>query len=71
MKPSPTRTKVTGISILGTAIIGFIIYLYLILATQWDILLLKITIIAAVGAVVSVVAWIGYTMTTTPIADNE
>ena len=71
MKPSPTRTKVTGISILGTAIIGFIIYLYLILSTQWDILLLKITIIAAVGAVVSVVAWIGYTMTTTPIADNE
>lgn len=71
MKPSPTRTKVTGISILGTAIIGFIIYLYLILATQWDILLLKITIIAAVGAVVSVVAWIGYTMTTTPLADNE
>ena len=71
MKPSPTRTKVTGISILGTSIIGFIIYLYLILATKWDILLLKITIIAAVGAVVSVVAWIGYTMTTTPIADNE
>ena len=71
MKPSPTRTKVTGISILGTSIIGFIIYLYLILATHWDILLLKITIIAAVGAVVSVVAWIGYTMTTTPIADKE
>ena len=71
MKPSPTRTKVTGISILATSIIGFIIYLYLILATQWDILLLKITIIAAVGAVVSVVVWIGYTMTTTPIADNE
>ena len=71
MKPNPLRTRVTGLSILGISIIGFIIYLYLILATQWDILLIKITIIAAVGAIVSVVAWIGYTMTTTPVADKE
>jgi cell shape-determining protein MreD len=71
MKPNSIRTKVTGVSTLGISIIGFIVYLYLILATQWDILLIKITIIAAVGAVVSVVAWIGYTMTTTPIADKK
>jgi len=71
MKPNPTRSKVTGISILGGSIIGFIAYLYLILATQWDILLIKITIIAAVSAVVVVVAWIGYTMTTTPVSDKE
>lgn len=71
MKPNPTRSKITGISILTMSIIGFIVYLYLILATQWGILVLKITIITAVGAVVSVVAWIGYTMTTTPIADKE
>jgi predicted DNA-binding transcriptional regulator len=71
MKSNPLRTRVTGLSILGMSIIGFIIYLYLILATQWDILLIKITIIAAVGAIVSVVAWIGYTMTTTPVADKE
>jgi predicted DNA-binding transcriptional regulator len=71
MKTNPLRTRVTGLSILGISIIGFIIYLYLILATQWDILLIKITIIAAVGAIVSVVAWIGYTMTTTPVADKE
>jgi predicted DNA-binding transcriptional regulator len=71
MKSNPLRTRVTGLSILGMSIIGFIIYLYLILATQWDILLIKITIIAAVGAIVSVVAWIGYTMTTTPVSDKE
>jgi len=71
MKPNPTRSKITGISILAMSIIGFMVYLYLILATEWDILVLKITIIAAVGAIVSVVAWIGYTMTTTPIADKE
>jgi predicted DNA-binding transcriptional regulator len=71
MKTNPLRTRVTGLSILGISIIGFIIYLYLILATQWDILLIKITIIAAVGAIVSVVAWMGYTMTTTPVADKE
>ena len=71
MKPNPIRTKVTGLSTLGISIVGFIVYLYLILATQWDILLIKITIIAAIGAVVSVVAWIGYTMTTTSIDDKE
>jgi predicted DNA-binding transcriptional regulator len=71
MKTNPLRTRVTGLSILGISIIGFIIYLYLILATKWDILLIKITIIAAVGAIVSVVAWMGYTMTTTPVEDKE
>jgi hypothetical protein len=71
MKPTPTRSRLTGILILAMSIIGFVIYLYLILASKWDILVLKISIIVAVGAVVSVMAWIGYTMSTTSIADKE
>jgi hypothetical protein len=71
MKPSPTRSRITGILILAMSVIGFVIYLYLILTSKWDILVLKISIIVAVGAVVSVMAWIGYTMSTTSIADKE
>jgi hypothetical protein len=44
----------------------FIAYSYVTLATSWGLLVLKLTIVVAVGALLAVLAWIGYTMTTAP-----
>lgn len=51
---------------MAISIIAFIAYVYLVLATSFGVLVLEITVIVAVAALLAVLAWIGYTMTTTP-----
>ena len=71
MKSKAVRSRGTGLGILVVSIIGYMIYIYLLLASKWDILLLKMSVIAAVGAIVAVLSWIGYTMSTTRVPDND
>jgi uncharacterized membrane protein len=40
----------------------FLIYTYLLFASDYDLLLIKLSIISTVGIIVSVFIWIGYTM---------
>jgi len=40
----------------------FLIYIYLIFASDYDLLLIKLSIVGTVGIIVSVFVWIGYTM---------
>jgi Tfp pilus assembly protein FimT len=51
---------------MAISIIAFIAYVYLVLATSFGVLVLELTVIVAVAALLAVLAWIGYTMTTTP-----
>ena len=59
-------------SVLGIALYGWLLYAF-------PIIVLELTAFAAVGAVLCIVAWIGWTMATTPppepiesmIADSE
>ena len=51
---------------MAISIIVFIAYVYLVLATPFGVLVLEITVIVAVAALLAVLAWIGYAMTTTP-----
>ena len=60
-------TKAGGIALFVFSICGFIAYVYLLLATDLGIAVIKITILLVVGTIVAVLAWIGYTMTTAPI----
>jgi uncharacterized membrane protein len=66
MKSRRVRGRILGTSLLAASIVVFIAYSYITLATSWGLLVLKLTIVVAVGALLAVLAWIGYTMTTAP-----
>jgi hypothetical protein len=53
-----------GVLILLVSLIGFIVYAYLLLLSNYDILVLKFTLLFFVAAIVGVIAWMGYTMAT-------
>jgi hypothetical protein len=44
----------------------FFIFFSLLLFTEWDILVIKTTLIIIVGILMSVLIWMGYTMVTAP-----
>ncbi|HEX5186643.1 MAG TPA: hypothetical protein VFV86_07105 [Nitrososphaeraceae archaeon] len=54
--------KPTGFFLLVVPPTIFIIYLYLVFASNFDLLLIKLSIVFTVGLIVSVFIWIGYTM---------
>ena len=55
-----------GALILVASVIGIIVYGWILFFTEWTILLLQITGFVAVAAVLGILAWIGYTLATTP-----
>jgi hypothetical protein len=56
----------TGAVLLVVAILAFIAYAYLMLGTEWGMLVMQLTVLGAVGVLLLVLAWIGYTMLTAP-----
>ncbi len=60
------KDKAIGGLLLIVSVIVIIVYGYILFFTKYDILLLKITGLVAVIAVFGVLAWIGYTLATTP-----
>ncbi len=60
------KDKVIGVLLLIVSIIVIVVYGYVLFLTQYDILLLKLTGMVAVVVVFGIVAWIGYTLATTP-----
>ena len=61
-----SRDQVIGALILVASVIGIIIYGWVLFFTEWAILLLQITGFVAVAAILGILAWIGYTLATTP-----
>ncbi len=61
-----SKDKAIGGLLLIVSVIVIIVYGYILFFTKYDILLLKITGLVAVIAVFGVLAWIGYTLATTP-----
>ena len=55
-----------GWTIALVSILVIILYTYGIFATGYDIVLLKLTGFVAVAGVFGILAWIGYTLATTP-----
>lgn len=71
MKPSSKANKSTGLALLFTSISLFIIYSYFLLASQWGLLLVQVTVLAGVAALAAVMAWIGYTMAIAPRTQTD
>lgn len=58
--------RVLGGGILVGSIAGIIVYFWLLFTPEWALLTLQVSALAAVGAVLLIMAWIGYTLATTP-----
>ena len=61
-----SRDQVIGALILVASVIGIIVYGWILFFTEWAILLLQLTGFVTVAAVLGILAWIGYTLATTP-----
>jgi hypothetical protein len=71
MKYKRGGTKVAGYTLLVVSILAFITYAYLLLATDLGILILELTVLAAIAALLAVLGWIGYTMATVQAQREE
>lgn len=58
--------KVSGYVILFGSLLGIVCYFYLVFLSPWALLVVRISAFLAVAAVLVIVAWIGYTLATTP-----
>jgi predicted DNA-binding transcriptional regulator len=61
-----SRDQVVGVVLMLVSISIIIVYGWLLFFTEWTLLLIQLTLMIAVAAVLGVVAWIGYTLATTP-----
>ena len=55
--------KIKGFVLILVAISFFTAYTYTLFATDWGILLLKLTVVVIVGVIFFIVGWIGVTLT--------
>ena len=60
------RDQLVGVLILIASIIGILVYGWIVFFTEWALILLQLTGFIAVAAVLGILAWIGYTLATTP-----
>lgn len=59
------KRKSTGIVIFILCITGFFLYAYLLMLSEWSPIIMQLSVLMIVGAILGVIAWIGYTMATT------
>ena len=55
--------KMKGIGLLVIAIVFFSVYVYILFATDYGMLLVKITVAVIVGVICFIIGWIGITLT--------
>ncbi len=60
------RDKATGLALMAVGIVGILVYGWLIFFSPWTTFILQLTAFVAVGAVLAILAWVGYALATTP-----
>ncbi|MEM2088368.1 MAG: transcriptional regulator [Thermoproteota archaeon] len=60
------KDQALGLLLFLVSIAGVLVYLWLVFFSAWWELILKLTAFAAVGFVLFIMGWIGYTLATTP-----
>ncbi len=72
MQVKKDRNRVLGFLLIIFPIFFFILYTYILFDTNFDVKLMKITILAVIGVIVIVFSWIGFTMViSTNKSENE
>ena len=59
-----TRQRSLGITIFILCIVGFVVYAYLLMLSEWSPIVLQLSVLMAVGGILGVISWIGYNMAT-------
>jgi len=62
----PSKDQGIGAVILVGCLLGIVIYFWLVFFSEWSLLILQLTGFIAVGGILGIGAWIGWTMATTP-----
>ena len=62
----PSKDQGIGAVILVGCLLGIIIYFWLVFFSEWRLFILQLTGFIAVGGILGIGAWIGWTMATTP-----
>jgi len=63
---SKLNDRILGHLILTGSLLGIIGYFYILFLSSWTLLIIQISAFVAVSAVLAIMAWIGYTLATTP-----
>ncbi len=58
--------RVLGYLILVGSLLGIALYFYLIFLSPWVLLVIQVSAFVAVALVLVIMAWIGYTLASTP-----
>ena len=61
-----SNDRILGGAILVGSLAGIAVYFWLLFMSPWAWLTIQVSAIAAVGMVLLIIAWIGYTLATTP-----
>ncbi len=59
------RRRTAGITIFVLCIGGFFVYAFLLMLSEWSPIVMQLSMLMMVGAIMGVIAWIGYSMATT------
>ncbi|MEM3627358.1 MAG: transcriptional regulator [Candidatus Bathyarchaeia archaeon] len=60
------KDKILGLSILAVSIASGLAYGWLLFFSHWTMMVLQLTAFTAMAAILTIAAWIGYTLATTP-----
>ena len=63
---SKLNDRILGHLILTGSLLGIIGYFYILFLSSWTLLAIQISAFVAVSAMLAIIAWIGYTLATTP-----
>ncbi|MGC8937357.1 MAG: hypothetical protein ACP5KV_08405, partial [Candidatus Methanomethylicaceae archaeon] len=61
-----SRDQALGALLVIVGVLGIIVYGWLVFFTGWWAVVIQITAFVAVAAILAILAWIGYTLATTP-----
>lgn len=71
MKAKRRGSRGVGAALITTSIIIFVLYTYFLFGTQYGMLLIQLTVLAAIAILLTVFGWIGYTMLTAPRMEDS
>lgn len=65
------KQRVLGITIFILCIVGFFVYAYLLMLSEWSPVVLQLSVLMAVGGILGVISWIGYSMATSKSSSSS
>jgi len=60
------RDQIIGVLLTMLSVIVVVVYGWILFFSEWTLLLIQVTLMIAVAGLAGILAWIGYTLATTP-----